>query len=199
MKLLLSTACLAVALLAAALLATPGPVAAQTLPTAPPHITFPPPQLTLSYGPVCCTETRPDRFRTSIEALTVTNTSYGTAHDVSLVVSHVTRNGENGPFNMLELVGVYKGAFVALERPQPPSIAPDCIPNFVDGVWTRHRCTYRVDLRKDEQLQVRFRWGGCPRREPRHGYFMTTIQATTRGDSGRGLHTFSYNNDTSNC
>lgn len=96
MKYLLSMACLA-----AALLAVPDPVAAQTLPAAPPHITLPSPQLTLSYGPICCTETRPDRFRTSIEALTVTNAGYGTARDVSLVVSHVTRDGENGPFNVL--------------------------------------------------------------------------------------------------
>jgi hypothetical protein len=190
---------LSIAYLAVALLTGPQAVHAQTLPSAPPHITLPRPQLTLTHGPVCCLETRPGHFQTTINTLTVTNAGYGTARDVTLVVSHVTRDGENGPFNIPELIGVYKGAFVALELPQPPSIAPACIPNFVDGTWTRHRCTYHVDLQKGEQLQVRFRWGGCPRREPRHGYFMTTIQATTQGDSGRGLHTFSYNNDTRNC
>lgn len=194
MKLLLSIACLA-----AAVLMGPGCIHSPTVPPVPPHITLIPPQLTLTFGPICCLETRPGHFQTTINAFTVTNAGGGTAHDVTLVVSHVTRDGENGPFNIPELVAAYKGAFVALELPQPPPIIPACEPDFVDGAWTRRRCTYHVDLRKDEQLQVKFRWGGCPRREPRHDYFMSSIQATTRGDSGRGLHTFTYNNDTSNC
>jgi len=187
-----------ICLLAAALMGS-GPASSQALPPTPPHITLSSPQLTLTFGPSCCLETRPGRYQTTINSFTVTNAGRGTARDVTLVLSHVKRDGENGPFNIPELIAAYKGAFVALERPQPTPIVPTCEPSFADGVWTRYRCTYHQDLRMGEQLQVRFRWGGCPRREPRHGTFTATIQATTRGDTGRGLHTFTYNNDTSNC
>ncbi len=191
MKYLLSIACLA-----AAVLMGPGPVHSQTVPSTLRHIPLRLPELTLAFGPVCCEDTTPGHFQTSIQAFTVTNAGQGTAHDVTLVVSHVTRDGENGPFNIIELVAAYKGTFVALELPQPPPIVPACDPDFVDGTWTRHRCTYHVDLGRGEQLQVKFRTGGCPRREPRHDYFMSSIQATTRGDSGRGFHTLTLENDT---
>lgn len=194
MKYLWSIACLA-----AAVLTGPGPVRSQALPPPPPHITLSPPQLTLTHGPSCCLETRPGHFQTTINTFTVTNAGQGTAHDVTLVVSYVKRDGENGPFNIPEAVTAYKGAFVALARPQPTPIVPVCDPSFVDGAWSRHRCTYHLDLQRGEQMQVRFRWGGCPRREPRHGRFTATIEATTRGDTGRGLHTFTYNNDASSC
>ena len=210
MKHLLYIACLA-----APVLIGPGPVHSQTLPSAqphiersaprqtlpaaPPHITLAAPQLTLTFGPICCLETRPGHFQTTVNAFTVTNAGRGKARDVTLVVSHVTREGENGPFNTPDVIAAYKGAFVALELPQPTPIVPACYPAFVDGAWTRHRCTYPVDLLMGEELQVRFRWGGCPRREPRRAYFTATIQATTHGDSGRGVHTFTYNNDTRNC
>lgn len=210
MKHLLYIACLA-----AAVLMGPGPVHSQTLPSAqppiersapqqtlpapPPHITRSPPQLTLTHGPSCCYETRPGHFQTTVNTITVTNAGRGKARDVILVVSHVTREGENGPFNIPDVIAAYKGAFVDLALPQPTPIVPACYPAFVDGAWTRRRCTYPVDLQMGEQLQVRFRWGGCPRREPRRARFAATIQATTYGDSGRGLHTFTYTHDTTLC
>lgn len=99
--------------LASAVLMGPGPVHSQTLPSAqphiersapqrtlpavPPHITLSPPQLTLTHGPSCCYETRPGHFQTTVNTITVTNAGWGKARDVTLVVSHVTREGGTGP------------------------------------------------------------------------------------------------------